>query len=154
MSEITRTAEILPERTIPAQPPTALVTGGHPVARALQNDVLRAAGAVRSMPDRGSLLEADVSVAAYAAVACTGPTPADALQSATNWSREATGAEIHTINLARVPGHREDVMEYRVTMSVSFQDPQTGDYTGDTHHAAGPMGYIVTSSGEAGPSTS
>ncbi|MFF2751097.1 hypothetical protein ACFVVA_36875 [Kitasatospora sp. NPDC058048] len=117
-----------------------------PVARALQTDVTHAVGALRAMrdpdgPDDG----ADVAVVVYTAVVCTGATPATALQAAADWTLQAPHAEVHSLSLARVPGHREDVAEFCVTLTVSFPDEQTGEYTGDTHHAAGPMAHVVVS---------
>ncbi|MER6365826.1 hypothetical protein [Kitasatospora sp. NPDC001527] len=123
---------------LPAQASTggtvvADVAGPHPVAKALQHDVIRAAGAVRSMPDRGSMVEADVSVVAYTAVVAAGNTPADALQTAAEWARQAPTAEIHSMQIARVPGPRVDLTEFRVTLAVSFPDAETGEHRGDTH---------------------
>ncbi len=134
----------LPE-VIPAPPAVPAVR--HPVARALQYDVTKAVGALSAMQGRGGLAddEADVAVVAYTAVVCTGATPAKALQAATDWTLQAPRAEVHSLSLARVPGHREDVMECRITMTVSFPDTETGEYTGDTHHAAGPMAHVVFS---------
>ncbi len=107
----------------------------HPTARALQSDVMKAAEAVRAMPRRRRSAESDVTVAAYAAVVCTGSTPTAALQEAAKWTqRAAAGYEIHATNWATVPGHREDVSEYRITLTVSFPDVETGETTGDTHH--------------------
>lgn len=97
----------------------------------LTRDLTEAAGAVRSMPSRGSL-GSDVTISAYTAVVCTGPTAASALQQAADWCREAPHAAVHSTVIAQVPGPRDDVPEYRLTMHVSFAD-ETGGFTGDTH---------------------
>ena len=99
----------------------------------LARDLSGAAEAVRAMPVRGG--GADVTVAAFTAVVCTAATAADALQQAADWCRHAPRAEVHTTAFARVPGHREDVFEYTVTLTVSFPDG-TGGHTGQTHHGA------------------
>ncbi|GAA2815604.1 hypothetical protein [Kitasatospora aburaviensis] len=51
------------------------------------------------------------------------------LQQAADWCRQAQRAEVRTLALARVPGHREDVWEFSVTLTVSFPD-ETGGHTG------------------------
>ncbi|MEU7095911.1 hypothetical protein [Kitasatospora aureofaciens] len=126
-------SENLPAQAAAEAAAVATVTGEHPVAKALQHDVIRAAGAVRSMPDRGSMLQADVSVVAMAGVVCAGETFADALHSAAEWSRQAPTAEVHSVQVARVPGPREGLSEYRLTIGATFPDPETGDHRGDTH---------------------
>ncbi|MER8185045.1 hypothetical protein [Kitasatospora sp. NPDC094015] len=102
----------------------------------LTRDLSGAADAVRSMPGRAG----DVTVAAYTAVVCTGGSAADALRQAADWCRQAPEAEIHSSHLARVPGHREDVWEYTVTLAVSFPDPETGEHPGHTHTGRRPQG--------------
>ncbi|MFG2907881.1 MULTISPECIES: hypothetical protein [unclassified Kitasatospora] len=100
----------------------------------LARDLTQAAAAVRAVSRTGRS-GADVAVAAYTAVVCTGRSAARALEEAAAWCRQAPEAEVHSMAWARVPGHREDVHEYRVTMAVSFPDGETGEYVGDTHHA-------------------
>ncbi|MFJ2193137.1 hypothetical protein ACIOJE_35210 [Kitasatospora sp. NPDC087861] len=115
------------------------------IQRGLRNDLLRAAGAVQQMPDRGSMLESDVTVTALTATVVVGRTPADALQAAAAWCREAPDAQVHALAIALVPGPRQDLTEHRLTLTVSFPDEETGEYAGDTHHADGPMTYVVLS---------
>lgn len=100
----------------------------------LARDLTQAAAAVRAV-SRDCRAGADVAVAAYTAVVCTGRSAARTLEEAAAWCRQAPGAEVHSLAWARVPGHREDIHEYRVTMAVSFPDGETGEYLGDTHHA-------------------
>ncbi|MFB7669687.1 hypothetical protein ACFC1R_38305 [Kitasatospora sp. NPDC056138] len=97
----------------------------------LVRDLSGAAEAVRAMPLRSG--GADVTVAAYTAVVCNAATTADALQQAADWCRQAPRAEVHALAVARAPGHREDIWEYSVTLTVSFPD-DTGGHTGQTHH--------------------
>ncbi|WP_189921943.1 hypothetical protein [Kitasatospora xanthocidica] len=104
------------------------------VVEDLARDLTQAAAAVRAV-SRTCRTGGDVAVAAYTAVVCTGPSAARALEEAAAWCRQAPEAEVHSLAWARVPGHREDVHEYRVTMAVSFPDGETGEYVGDTHHA-------------------
>ncbi|MFI9366080.1 hypothetical protein ACIG5E_34270 [Kitasatospora sp. NPDC053057] len=146
MSDITPVSTLALPVAIPALP--AALAAPHPAARALQNDVTQAAGTLRAMQQRGRLQddEADVAVVAYTAVVCTGVTAATTLQTAADWALQAPNAEVHSIAWARIPGHRDGVSEYCLTMAVSYQDPETGEYTGDTHHAAGPMAHVVVSS--------
>ncbi|SDS52145.1 hypothetical protein SAMN05216371_0090 [Streptomyces sp. TLI_053] len=98
----------------------------------LPRDLAHAADALRSMPARRG---ADVTLAAYPAVVCTGTSAARALEEAAHWCRQAPDAEIHAISWAKVPGHRRDVFEYRITLTVGFPDEETGASAGDTHHA-------------------
>ncbi|MFE7558901.1 hypothetical protein [Kitasatospora sp. NPDC057500] len=100
----------------------------------LARDLTRAAAAVRSA-SRDGRGGGDLSVAAYTAVVCTGRSAARALEEAAAWCRQAPEAEVHSLAWARVPGHRDDVFEYRVTLAVSFPDHETGEHVGDTHHA-------------------
>ncbi|MFI9331402.1 hypothetical protein ACIGZJ_28185 [Kitasatospora sp. NPDC052868] len=100
----------------------------------LARDLTQAAAAVRAV-SRVGRSGGDVAVAAYTAVVCTGRSAARALEEAAAWCRQAAEAEVHSLAWARVPGHREDVFEYRVTLAVSFPDHETGEHTGDTHHA-------------------
>lgn len=100
----------------------------------LARDLTQAAAAVRAV-SRTRRSGGDVAVAAYTAVVCTGRSAAAALEEAAAWCRQAPEAEVHSLAWARVPGHREDVHEYRVTLAVSFADGETGEYLGDTHHA-------------------
>ncbi|MFF7454318.1 hypothetical protein [Kitasatospora sp. NPDC008115] len=100
----------------------------------LARDLTRAAAAVRSASQDGRG-GGDLSVAAYTAVVCTGRSAARALEEAAAWCRQAPEAEVHSLAWARVPGHRDDVFEYRVTLAVSFPDHETGEHVGDTHHA-------------------
>ncbi|WP_316525833.1 hypothetical protein [Kitasatospora brasiliensis] len=100
----------------------------------LARDLTQAAAAVRAV-SRDFRSDTDVAVAAYTAVVCTGRSAARALEEAAAWCRQAPEAEVHSLAWARVPGHREDVHEYRVTLAVSFPDAETGEYVGDTHHA-------------------
>ncbi|MFF7988898.1 hypothetical protein ACFZDG_03770 [Kitasatospora xanthocidica] len=104
------------------------------VVEDLARDLTQAAAAVRAV-SRTCRTGGDVAVAAYTAVVCTGPSAARALEEASAWCRQAPEAEVHSLAWARVPGHREDVHEYRVTMAVSFPDGETGEHLGDTHHA-------------------
>ncbi|MER7755570.1 hypothetical protein [Kitasatospora sp. NPDC097643] len=99
----------------------------------LARDLTQAAAAVRAV-SRGRRTGGDVTVAAYTAVVCTGRSAAHALEEAAAWCRQAPEAEVHSLAWARVPGHREDVFEYRVTLAVGFPDEETGEYPGDTHH--------------------
>lgn len=141
----TKSASALPA-VIPAQP--LALTDQHPAARALRHDLGRAAGAVRAMQQYGQQWHddtADVSVVAYAAIVTSGETPAQALQASVDWMLHAPEAEVHSISLARVPGHRADATEFRATLAVSYPDQETGEYTGDTHHAAGSMAHVVVS---------
>ncbi|MFD5461913.1 hypothetical protein ACFWIQ_03665 [Kitasatospora sp. NPDC127059] len=101
----------------------------------LARDLTQAAAAVRAVSRSGRTTGGDVSVAAYTAVVCTGRSAARALEEAAAWCRQASDAEVHSLAWARVPGHRLDVFEYRVTMAVSFPDDETGEYLGDTHHS-------------------
>ncbi|MFG2843940.1 hypothetical protein ACGF12_12305 [Kitasatospora sp. NPDC048296] len=101
----------------------------------LARDLTQAAAAVRAVSRSGRSTGGDVAVAAYTAVVCTGRSAARALEEAAAWCRQAPDAEVHSLAWARVPGHREDVHEYRVTMAVSFPDDETGEHPGDTHHA-------------------
>ncbi|MFE2105013.1 hypothetical protein ACFXAF_03925 [Kitasatospora sp. NPDC059463] len=100
----------------------------------LARDLTRAAAAVRSA-SRDGRSGGDLAVAAYTAVVCTGRSAARALEEAAAWCRQAPEAEVHSLAWARVPGHRDDVFEYRVTLAVSFPDQETGEHVGDTHHA-------------------
>ncbi|MFD0278215.1 hypothetical protein ACFVHB_30495 [Kitasatospora sp. NPDC127111] len=100
----------------------------------LARDLTQAAAAVRAV-SRGARGGGDVAVAAYTAVVCTGRSTARALEEAAAWCRQAPEAEVHSLAWARVPGHRDDVFEYRVTLAVSFPDHETGEHAGDTHHA-------------------
>ncbi|MFJ6618825.1 hypothetical protein ACIQOW_14770 [Kitasatospora sp. NPDC091335] len=100
----------------------------------LARDLTQAAAAVRAV-SRTCRSGGDVAVAAYTAVVCTGRSAASALEEAAAWCRQAPDAEVHSLAWARVPGHREDVHEYRVTMAVSFPDGETGEHAGDTHRA-------------------
>ncbi|MGW2255107.1 hypothetical protein ACWCXH_33720 [Kitasatospora sp. NPDC001660] len=144
MNETTEpTTSALPA-VIPAQP--VALTDQHPAARALRHDISRAAGAVRAMRHYGQQWHddtADVSVVAYAAIVTSGETPAQAMQASVDWMLHAPDAEVHSISLARVPGHRADAAEFHVTLAVSYPDQETGEYTGDTHHAAGAMAHVV-----------
>lgn len=101
----------------------------------LARDLTQAAAAVRAVSRSGRTAGGDVAVAAYTAVVCTGRSAARALEEAAAWCRQAPDAEVHSLAWARVPGHRDDVHEYRVTMAVSFPDDETGEHLGDTHHA-------------------
>ncbi|MFF2146052.1 hypothetical protein [Kitasatospora sp. NPDC058190] len=101
----------------------------------LARDLTQAAAAVRAVSRSGRSTGGDVAVAAYTAVVCTGRSAARALEEAAAWCRQAPDAEVHSLAWARVPGHREGVHEYRVTMAVSFPDDETGEHPGDTHHA-------------------
>ncbi|MFE7194457.1 hypothetical protein [Kitasatospora sp. NPDC057541] len=112
--------------------------------RTLANDLIRASQSIRSMDTE----ESDVSIVAHVAILCTGPTAADALQSATNWARQATTAEVHALAIARVPGPRPGASQVCLTLTVSYPDPETGEFTGETHHAAHPR--LRTSNGTAG----
>lgn len=100
----------------------------------LARDLTQAAAAVRAV-SRARRTGGDVAVAAYTAVVCTGRSAATVLEEAAAWCRQAPEAEVHSLAWARVPGHREDVHEYRVTLAVSFPDGETGEHLGDTHHA-------------------
>ncbi|MFH9352566.1 hypothetical protein [Kitasatospora sp. NPDC017646] len=101
----------------------------------LARDLTQAAAAVRAVSRGDRTTGGDVAVAAYTAVVCTGRSAARALEEAAAWCRQAPGAEVHSLAWARVPGHRHDVFEYRVTMAVSFPDDETGEHLGDTHHS-------------------
>ncbi|WP_344444535.1 hypothetical protein [Kitasatospora nipponensis] len=107
------------------------------IAADLTRDLGGAAGAVRAMPPSGGP-RADVTIAAYAAVVCTGSSAADALEQAARWCRQARQAEIHATTWARIPGHREDLWEYQLSLQVSFPDPETGEHSAHTHHGARP----------------
>ncbi|MFJ3788942.1 hypothetical protein [Kitasatospora sp. NPDC090091] len=102
----------------------------------LARDLTHAAAAVRAVSRGARCGGGDVSVAAYTAVVCTGRSAARALEEAAAWCRQAPEAEVHSLAWARVPGHRDDVFEYRATLAVSFPDHETGEHTGDTHHHA------------------
>ncbi|MFE5585159.1 hypothetical protein [Kitasatospora sp. NPDC056531] len=101
----------------------------------LARDLTQAAAAVRAVSRSGRSTGGDVAVAAYTAVVCTGRSAARALEEAAAWCCQAPDAEVHSLAWARVPGHREGVHEYRITMAVSFPDDETGEHPGDTHHA-------------------
>ncbi|KJS52605.1 hypothetical protein VM98_30270 [Streptomyces rubellomurinus subsp. indigoferus] len=126
------------DRTVSANLPETVAEGAvvlpapPRVVDDLARDLTQAAAAVRAVSRicRGG---GDVSVAAYTAVVCTGRSAARALEEAAAWCRQAPEAEVHSLAWARVPGHREDVHEYRVTLAVSFPDEETGEHTGDTH---------------------
>lgn len=115
--------EPIPDRAVVLAAPPRVVAD-------LARDLTGAAGAVRSLPATG---RGDVTISAYTAVVCSGRTAADALGQAADWCLQAPQAEVHATAWARVPGDRED--EYQVTLTVSFPDEQTGEHTGDTHHA-------------------
>ncbi|MFB7906568.1 hypothetical protein ACFC1T_09095 [Kitasatospora sp. NPDC056076] len=115
-----------------AQEFTTLLPAPPRIVNDLTRDLTNAADAIRGMePRRG----ADVTLAAYTAVVCTGSTAARALEEAALWCRQAPDADIHATSWARVPGHREDVFEYRITMSVGFPDHQTGEPGTVAHNA-------------------
>ncbi|MEU6973953.1 hypothetical protein AB0A71_40795 [Kitasatospora aureofaciens] len=115
---------------LPFPAPAPVLPAPPRIVNDLTRDLGGAAAAVRSMTVRYG---GDVTVAAYTAVVCTASTAAGALQEAADWCLEAPGAEIHALALARVAGHREDLWEYTVTLTVSFPD-DTGHPTGQTHH--------------------
>ncbi|MER5356033.1 hypothetical protein ABT093_37645 [Kitasatospora sp. NPDC002551] len=121
----------LPETVVEAP---AVLPAPPRVVDDLARDLTRAAAAVRSA-SRDGRSGGDLAVAAYTAVVCTGRSAARALEEAAAWCRQAPEAEVHSLAWARVPGHREDVDEYRVTLAVSFPDRETGEHVGDTHHA-------------------
>ncbi|MEK2490449.1 hypothetical protein ACIPYS_19695 [Kitasatospora sp. NPDC089913] len=121
----------LPETVVEA--PAALPAPPR-VVDDLARDLTHAAAAVRAA-SRGGRSGGDLAVAAYTAVVCTGRSAARALEEAAAWCRQAPEAEVHSLAWARVPGHRDDVFEYRVTLAVSFPDRETGEHAGDTHHA-------------------
>ncbi|MFE6751585.1 hypothetical protein ACFVGM_37530 [Kitasatospora purpeofusca] len=121
----------LPETVVEA--PAALPAPPR-VVDDLARDLTHAAAAVRAA-SRGGRSGGDLAVAAYTAVVCTGRSAARALEEAAAWCRQAPEAEVHSLAWARVPGHRDDVFEYRVTLAVSFPDRETGEHSGDTHHA-------------------
>ncbi|MFD8705911.1 hypothetical protein ACFV1W_25450 [Kitasatospora sp. NPDC059648] len=148
MSDITPASALARTVAIPAL--TGAQAAPHPAALALQNDVTQAASTLRAMQRRGRLQddEADVAVVAYTAVVCAGSTAAKALKAAADWALHAPEAEVHSLSWARVPGHRMGVDEFLLTLAVSYPDPETGEYTGDTHHAAGPMAHVVVSSAD------
>ncbi|MFF2660619.1 hypothetical protein ACFVUH_25065 [Kitasatospora sp. NPDC058032] len=121
----------LPETVV--EPPAVLPAPPR-VVDDLARDLTRAAAAVRSA-SRDGRSGGDLAVAAYTAVVCTGRSAARALEEAAAWCRQAPEAEVHSLAWARVPGHRDDVDEYRVTLAVSFPDQETGEHVGDTHRA-------------------
>ncbi|MEV6979637.1 hypothetical protein [Kitasatospora sp. NPDC093806] len=121
----------LPETVVEAP---AILPAPPRVIDDLTRDLTHAAAAVRAV-SRAGRNGGDVAVAAYTAVVCTGLSAARALEEAASWCRQAPEAEVHSLAWARVPGHRDDVFEYRVTLAVSFPDHETGEHTGDTHHA-------------------
>lgn len=129
------------DRTVSANLPETVVEGAAVlpapprVVDDLARDLTQAAAAVRAVSRTGRTGGGDVAVAAYTAVVCTGRTAAGALEEAAAWCRQAPHSEVHSLAWARVPGHRDGVFEYRVTMAVSFPDHETGEHLGDTHHA-------------------
>ncbi|MGW1767705.1 hypothetical protein ACWCQL_27095 [Streptomyces sp. NPDC002073] len=42
--------------------------------------------------------------------------------------------DIHSLAWARTAGPREDIFEFKVTMTVTTPDPVTGERHGATHH--------------------
>ncbi|MET9466562.1 hypothetical protein ABZY44_17495 [Streptomyces sp. NPDC006544] len=133
---MTDTAHTLPALTVPAsetalQPQTAGPSFGQDLVRTL-HAATTAVGtlALGENPDAAS----DVEVSAFAAIVCTGDTPADALEAAAAVARRAPGLEIHSLAWARTDGPREDTSEYKVTLTVTAPDPGTGEHNGATHH--------------------
>ncbi|WP_146258946.1 hypothetical protein [Streptomyces tateyamensis] len=117
--------------TLPAPADQRAFAAPPRIVNDLARDLAGAAAAARAMqPGAG-----DVTVSAYTAVVCTGATVRDALLEAARWCHEAPAAEVHASSLARVPGHREDLWEYTVTLTVSFPD-ETGVPTGQSHHSS------------------
>ncbi|MCX5426091.1 hypothetical protein [Streptomyces sp. NBC_00078] len=137
-------------------PPSEPPAGGHlPAARrpfegaveAVRVDTapLFAHDLVRSLDEASEVVAgldlsgaSDVSVSALTALVCTGATPSAALDAAAETLRRAPTLEPHSLALARVPGAREGVWEWNITMTVSSRDPMTGEYGGLAHHADRP----------------
>ncbi|MFE0458907.1 hypothetical protein ACFW1A_06550 [Kitasatospora sp. NPDC058965] len=130
---MTKTQTAPPEAaaTLPAPADPRAFPAPPRIVNDLARDLTGAAAAARAMaPGAG-----DVTVSAYTAVVCTGATPRDALLEAARWCHEASTAEVHASSLARIPGHREDIWEYALTLTVSFPD-ETGLPAGQTHHCS------------------
>lgn len=76
----------------------------------------------------------DVGGSAFAAIVCTGDTPADALDAAAAVARRAPALKIHSLAWACTDGPRGDTSEYKVPLTVTAPDPVTGEHNGATHH--------------------
>ena len=133
-----------PSAHLPATRPGEGVVESVRIGRppAFAQDLVRsldeAAGAVGALADRGQ--PSDVSVSMFTALVCTGSTPADALQAAADVALQSPTLEPHALSLARVPGPVDGMWEWTITMTVSARDPQTGEYSGPTHHTDRPRG--------------
>ncbi|MFE3504600.1 hypothetical protein ACFXPX_32800 [Kitasatospora sp. NPDC059146] len=79
----------LPVDHTKASPVTPIRAGAQGIQRDLGADLRRATAVLRGMPNQA---ESDITVAASAAIVVTGRTPADALQTAVDWRRNATHA--------------------------------------------------------------
>ncbi|MFJ3728671.1 hypothetical protein ACIPYQ_39730 [Streptomyces sp. NPDC090045] len=101
----------------------------------LVNTLHHAGKAVHSFA-LGDAVQADVAISAFAALVCTGDTPAAALEAAAAAARQAPELEIHSAAWARVPGPREGTSEFQLTLTVTAADPETGEHGGSTHHSA------------------
>ncbi|WP_033286941.1 hypothetical protein [Streptomyces sp. NRRL F-525] len=115
---------------------------GAAVEKARQSAPPFAGDLVRTIQAAGSAVQvvsalnpsSDITVSAHTALVCAGDTAADALQAAADLAREAPMLEIQALNLARVPGSVEGLWEWHVILTVNSRDPQTGEYSGSTHH--------------------
>lgn len=138
---MTDTAHTLPALTLPAltvpAPETELrpqSLGGPSFGQDFVRTLHAATTAVGTLALGENADAADVEVSAFAAIVCTGDTPADALEAAAAVARRAPGLEIHSLAWARTEGPREETSEYKVTLTVTAPDPGTGEHNGATHH--------------------
>lgn len=133
---MTDTEHTLPAPTVPsseaALQPQSL--GGPSFGRDLVRTLHAATTAVGTLALGENPDAADIEVSAFAAIVCTGDTPADALEAAAAVARRAPSLEIHSLAWARTDGPREDTSEYKVTLTVTAPAPGTGEHNGATHH--------------------
>ncbi|WP_407841414.1 hypothetical protein ACE1OC_41325 [Streptomyces sp. DSM 116496] len=115
---MTDTARTLPALTVPAT--VAALQPQTPAGPSFGQDLVRTLHAATTAVGTLALGEnadaaSDVEVSAFAAIVCTGDTPADALEAAAAVARRAPGLEIHSLAWARTDGPCEDTAEYKVT---------------------------------------
>lgn len=124
-------ARTAPETAVEPVRPQAPPSVVHDLVRT----IAEASTAVKYLDALGSSSSSDVTVSAFTVLECAGSSPADALQAATDVARGAPALEIHSLAWARVPGPVEGAWEWRITMTVSSRDPQTGECAGSAHIA-------------------